>query len=102
MNVPVDLTAYPVDFGGLWWTNRPPGMAGPNSKTTLVDSGGRLSLCMAFRRSGVRIPSGPPSISSSKMASCHNPQPVVRTKSGDGGLDQGLGVVEGWQVIRAG
>jgi hypothetical protein len=54
------LTAYPVDFGGLWWSNRPPVMAALNSKTTLVDYGGPPTLCMAFRRSGVRIPSGPP------------------------------------------
>ena len=54
------LTAYRVDFGGLWWTNRPPPMSGLNSKTTLVDSGGRSTLCLAVRRSGVRIPSGPP------------------------------------------
>jgi len=33
-----------------------------NSKTTLVDSGGRSTVCIAFRRSGVRIPSGPPNL----------------------------------------
>ncbi len=30
----------------------------PELETTLADSGGRYTLCMAFRRSGVRIPSG--------------------------------------------
>jgi hypothetical protein len=55
----VRLTAYPVDSGGLWWSNRPPGTAGLISKTTPVDSGGRSTVSMAFRRSGVRIPSGP-------------------------------------------
>ena len=54
------LTAYRVDFGGLWWTNRPPAMSGLNSKTTLADFSGRPTLCLAVRRSGVRIPSGPP------------------------------------------
>ena len=56
------LTPYPVDFPGLWWTNPPPAMAGLNSKTTRVDSGGRSTLCLAVRRSGVRIPSGPPQV----------------------------------------
>ena len=31
----MELTAYRVDFGGLWWTNRPPAVSGLNSKTTL-------------------------------------------------------------------
>jgi hypothetical protein len=31
-----------------------------NSKTTLVDPDGRSSLGLAVRRSGVRIPTGPP------------------------------------------
>jgi hypothetical protein len=54
-----DLTPYPVHVGGSRWTALPPLMFGLNSKTTLVDSGGRSTVCMAFRRSGVRIPSGP-------------------------------------------
>ena len=55
-----ELTAYRVDFRGLWWTNRLPAMSGLNSKTTLADFGGRSTSGLAVRRSGVRIPSGPP------------------------------------------
>jgi hypothetical protein len=35
-------------------------MSGLNTKSTLADSGGRPKLGMAFRRSGVRLPPGPP------------------------------------------
>jgi hypothetical protein len=50
------VTPYPVDFGGLWRTNRPSAVSGLNSKTTLVDSSGRSSFGLAVRRSPERLP----------------------------------------------
>jgi hypothetical protein len=44
------LTAYGLGFGGLWRTNRQWSLSGLISKTTPVDSGGRVTNGMAFRR----------------------------------------------------
>jgi uncharacterized protein with FMN-binding domain len=79
-------------------------MAGLNSKTILEDSGGRASLCMAFRRSGVRIPSvhqifqyeitrfeNPQSQRESKIGLVAWPVVEAQTLSGtdcDGGLER--------------
>ena len=73
------LTPYPVAFGGLWRTNPVPAMSGLNSKTALVDSGGRSTVCLAVRRSGVRIPSGPPnfSIDVQRDVNFYSPEPTA-------------------------
>ena len=69
------------DSGGRWWT------------TYLVH--------------GIQKVRGSNPLGSTKFLNTETPvklqsRRVVRTKSGDGRLDQGLGAVEGWQVIRAG
>ena len=56
----LNLTLYPGERGGLWRTIRLAPLSCLNTRTTPADSCGRSKLGMAFRRSGVRLPPGPP------------------------------------------